>query len=229
MKGWLKSPRIQTALAALTGRYLRFAIRTIDWRIEDHGAIAGLVRGENGIIAFWHETLPAMPVLLLRARRQGLTQAGHVLVSRHRDGQFIGQAMRAFGMPMISGSTSRGGASALRAMLRVLAGGDSIVLTPDGPRGPRRVAASGVAQLAARSGAPVFPCAAITRPAISLPSWDRMRIPMPFTRGALVCRPPVLVPRHAAAAMLPVIEAELQAALSQAEHCQEEHWQAARA
>ena len=216
MKAWLKSPRVQTALAAMIGRYLRFAIRTIRWRIEDAGTIAALARGQNGIIAFWHETLPVMPVLLLRSRRAGVIQAGHVLVSRHRDGQFIGEAMRAFGLPVISGSTSRGGASALRTMLRILAGGDTVALTPDGPRGPRQVAASGVAQLAARSGAPVYPCAAITRPAIELSSWDRMRIPLPFTRGALICRPAIRVPREAAGAMLPVIQAELQAALAQA-------------
>jgi lysophospholipid acyltransferase (LPLAT)-like uncharacterized protein len=217
MRGWLKSPPVQAALAAATGRYLLFAARTIRWRVEDHGAIAALARGDAGILAFWHETLPSMPVLLLRARRAGYARPGHILVSRHRDGQFVGRAMRRLGLVPISGSSSRGGPAGLRLMVRALQAGASVGLTPDGPRGPRRAAAAGVAQMAALSGVPVIACAAWTRPAIQLPSWDRMRIPLPFTRGAVICHPPILVPRQEAASMLPVIEAALRAALREAE------------
>ncbi|HET9146905.1 MAG TPA: lysophospholipid acyltransferase family protein [Acetobacteraceae bacterium] len=218
MKGWLKSPRVQAALAGAMGRYLRFVVRTIRWQVEDHGAIAALAREEPGIFAFWHETLPSMPVLLMKARQAGCAHAGYILVSRHRDGQFVGHAMGRFGLLPIAGSTSRGGAAGLRAMIRALRSGASIALTPDGPRGPRRVvAAAGVGQLAALSGAPLFACAAFTRPAIRLPSWDRMRIPLPFTHGALVCRPAISVPRGAGEAMMPAIGSALQEAIAAAE------------
>lgn len=217
MKRWLKSPRVQAALAGLMGRYLLFASRTIRWRIEDHGALAALSEEAHGIFAFWHETLPAMPVLLRQARQAGCIHTGYILVSRHRDGQFVANAMHRFGLIPIAGSTSRGGASGLRETVRMLHGSGSVALTPDGPRGPRRVAAAGVAQMAALSGAPVIACAAVTRPAIQLRSWDWMRIPLPFTRGALICRPPILVPRGAALAMMPVIEAALRDAVMAAE------------
>ncbi len=212
----LRSPHVQFLGARLMGHYLLFAARTIDWRIEDHGAIAALAAQQPVILAFWHETLPSMPALLLRARAAGYAKPGHILVSRHRDGQFVAAAMRQLELLPVSGSTSRGGASGLRALLRALRAGASVGLTPDGPRGPRQVAASGAASLAALSGAPVIPCAAWTKRAIQLSSWDRMRIPLPFTQGALVCRPPIRVARASAAAALPVIEAELRAAFAEA-------------
>jgi lysophospholipid acyltransferase (LPLAT)-like uncharacterized protein len=216
MKLWLKSPPVQAIGARIMGRYLLFAARTIRWRIQDDGAIAMLAAQKPVILAFWHETLPAMPILLLRARKAGYANPGHILVSRHRDGQFVAKAMRRLGLLPVAGSTSRGGAAGLRALARALRSGASVGLTPDGPRGPRQVAASGTAQLAALTGAPVIACAAWTRPAIQLSSWDRMRIPLPFTRGALICRPPVGVARQAAGLMRPVIEAELRAAFQQA-------------
>ena len=69
-------------------------------------------------------------------------------------------------------------------------------LTPDGPRGPRRVCAPGVAQLAAMSGRKVLPCGAMTSNAKTLGSWDRMRLPLPFGRGVLVCGELIDVPRE---------------------------------
>ena len=139
-----------------------------------------------------------MPALLLCARRRVPEMAAmgaHVLVSRHRDGRFIGAVVRRYGVGLVHASTSRGGAAGLRTMLRLLAAGDMVGVTPDGPRGPRRVAAPGVAQLAALSGRPVLPCAARSTRQRVLGSWDRMRLPLPFGRGVLVCGPPLTVPR----------------------------------
>ena len=73
----------------------------------------------------------------------------------------------------------------------MLEAGDHVVITPDGPRGPRRVAAPGVAQLAALSGMPVLPCAAQTSRRWTLRSWDRMVLPLPFGRGVIVCGAPI--------------------------------------
>ena len=78
-------------------------------------------------------------------------------------------------------------------LLNLLAGGDHIAITPDGPRGPRRVAAAGVAQLAALSGVPVLPCAAQTTRRWVLRTWDRMVVPQPFGRGVVVCLPTITV------------------------------------
>jgi lysophospholipid acyltransferase (LPLAT)-like uncharacterized protein len=105
----------------------------------------------------------------------------------------------------------------MRALLAVLAAGDQVVITPDGPRGPRRQLARGVAQLAALAGVPVLPCAARSTQRRVLPTWDRMILPLPFGRGVLVCGAPIHVPRDHWADSLPVIAAALTQAADQAE------------
>jgi len=213
LKRFLRSPRTQALIAKLAAWYLRFVAATTRWQVEGRAEHAAFAGGPPCIVAFWHETLPAMPVFWLRAKS---VKPAVVLASRHRDGQLIGLGVRQFGIGLAAGSSSRGGAAGLRALVAALRNGTDVGLTPDGPRGPRRQAASGVAMLAAISGAPILPCAAATRFALSFNSWDRMRFPLPFGRGRLVCRPFINVPRQGWEAALPEIEAALTDAASRA-------------
>jgi lysophospholipid acyltransferase (LPLAT)-like uncharacterized protein len=179
--------------------------------------------GAPVIVAFWHERLPLMPVLFLRARQaRADLPAVAVLVSRHADGRLIGRLMRHFGTAVIHGSTARGGrdrggAAGLRQAIAHVAAGGHVALTPDGPRGPRRVAAAGVAQLAAVTGAPVLPVAAQTRPRWTLRTWDRMVLPLPWGRGVMVIRPGIRIARGGVDAGLQAITAALNAATEQAD------------
>ena len=111
----------------------------------------------------------------------------------------------------------KGGSAGMLALLGALAGGDQVVITPDGPRGPRRQAAPGVAQLAALSGAPVLPIGAQTTQRRVLGSWDRMVLPLPFGRGVIVCGQGIAVPREGWEAMLPAIAAALTEAADRAD------------
>ncbi len=202
---------VQRALAWVLALYVRLVLATQRWRVlgGEH-----LPRpGDPPVIAvFWHEALPASAMLSRLARAAGLAARIVVLASRHRDGQLIGHVMENFGMELVAGSTSKGGAAGLRALARALAAGKHVALTPDGPRGPRRVAAPGVAQLAALSGARVLPCGAATSRAITLNSWDKMRLALPFGRAVLVLGQPIIVPRENWEAGLAAITAGLNAA-----------------
>lgn len=217
----IRHPATQAALARLLGLYLAFVLRTTRWTLVGEGpALALAGRGHPLVIAFWHERLPMMPQLFRSAQRllpPGLRLHPHVLVSQHRDGRFIGMVVGRFGLKMVHGSSSRGGAAGMLELLRVLRRGDPVAITPDGPRGPRRVAAPGVAQLAALSGAAVVPCAAATTRARILPSWDRMMLPLPFGRGVLTVGDPIAVPPDGADAALPAITAAMSAACDQAD------------
>lgn len=222
LKPLLRRPAMQSLLAAALGRYLALALRTTRWTLHGAEHVAPHIAGAPVIVAFWHERLPLMPVLWRQARQRGAGGRTHVLVSRHSDGRLIGDLVRRFGLDVLHGSTSRngqerGGAAGLRAMLDRLAAGDHVAITPDGPRGPRRCAAPGVAQLAALSGVPVLPCAAQTSRRHVLGSWDRMVLPLPFARGVIVCGPAIAVGREEAAAALPAIAAALTAAAEQAD------------
>ena len=219
MKRLVRHPLVQAVLARLLGRYLQFALQTIKWTVDGESQMAALAAGRPTVVAFWHEHLPMVPVLSLLVRRLPGYQPTpvHALVSHHRDGRFIGAVIRRFGMDTVPGSTSRGGAGALRHLLRLLRSGHIIGITPDGPRGPRRRAAAGVAQLAALSGLPVLPIAVRATPHIQLRSWDRMTIPLPFGRGVVVCGRLIPVSRADADAALPAIAAALDGAAERAE------------
>jgi len=226
IKRLLRHPRTLALGTHALGSYLRFALRTTRWTLQ--GADLGpFMQGTPAVFAFWHECLPLMPALWTRALRERAAAHGrrgrmHVLVSRHQDGRLIGDMMRSFGLDLVHGSSSKGaaqkgGASGLRALLAALAAGDQVVITPDGPRGPRRQVARGVAQLAALAGVPVLPCAARSTRRRALPTWDQMILPLPFGHGVLVCGPPIHVPRDRWADSLPEIAAALSRAAAEAE------------
>lgn len=217
LKRFLQRPRVQALLARVLAAYLSFALRSTRWVLEGQAAFAPFEAGECVVAAFWHEHLPLMPALYLRARARTPGLEMQVLVSRSRDGRFIGRVMQHFGLAVAHGSTSRGGALGLRELLAGLEQGKGVVITPDGPRGPRHVAAPGVAQLAGLAGVKVLPCAAASTAMRRLPSWDRMMLPLPFGRGVLVCGAAIAVPREGWEASLPEISAAMSAASARAE------------
>ncbi len=197
--GWFKdltrSAATQNLIYGALAGYLRFVQRSGRWRVEGeaHRDAAHALAGGRAIYAFWHSRLALMWAFPGVPRERT-----HVLISAHSDGRALAGVMDRIGIEVITGSTSKGGAQALREMIRVLARGGSVGLTPDGPRGPNMVAQSGAIALARASGAPILPIAFSARPARFLDSWDRMQLPLPFGRGVYIFGEPIRVPRDAA-------------------------------
>jgi len=136
-----------------------------------------------GIYLFWHETM-ALPAFA--HARWGIP----ILVSRHRDGEILAQVVRFLGGETIRGSTRRGGAGALRKMMRT-GRMRHLAITPDGPLGPRRVVQIGAVYLASRMRMPLFPVGYACEEGWRTPSWDRTIIPRPFTRTRCVVGRPI--------------------------------------
>lgn len=216
MKTFYQSARAQAGIAWIAARYVTMVARSTRWRVEGETQFLALSAEAPLILVFWHEALPSMPVLWLRARTLGMAREASVLASRHRDGQLIAQAVAQMGIVVVPGSSSRGGAAGLRGLLRALAEGRLVGITPDGPRGPRRVAAPGAAQLAALSGVRILPCGAVMSAAKPLRSWDRMRFPLPFGQGGLVFGAPITVAREDWRASVPMVTAALNAVMDRA-------------
>ena len=221
VKRLLRSEPAQAALGRLLGLYIAFVFRTTRWRLDGAEHFAPHASGEPAVAAFWHERLPMMAMLWLFARRSAEARwrgtGMQILVSQHHDGVLVGRALQRFDIGVVAGSSTRGGADSVRALARLIAAGNHLAITPDGPRGPPRVAAPGVAQIAALTGAPVLPCAAQTTRRWVLPSWDRMVIPKPFGRGVIVCGPTIAVPREGWESALPAIAAAIEAATEAAD------------
>jgi len=176
--------------------------RTLRVRLVDHGgAFDGRRRDERVLAAFWHEGIPLAPLLVTRLRWPGRVA---VMLSWHRDAEIAAQAMRHLGIAAVRGSETRGRLGAVRGLLAAARRGDDVVIVPDGPRGPRRQAKDGAVQLARATGRPLIVIGAAARPARRLGSWDRMQVPAPFARVALVMSAPIALPpeREAAVAAL---------------------------
>ena len=137
-----------------------------------------------------------------------------MLISQHRDGQIIARTVGHFGIKTVAGSSSKGGAQALRAMVKALKAGDCVGITPDGPRGPRMRATDGAVALARLSGAPIIPATFGAARGKVLPSWDRFLVAWPFGRGVIVWGDPIEVPRDADAAQLDASRLRVEGALN---------------
>ncbi|NLF30841.1 MAG: lysophospholipid acyltransferase family protein [Planctomycetes bacterium] len=178
--------------AALLGAGVISAwMRTLDYRFAvDDPAAHPDVLGERGLYLFWHETLllPAYAHV-----RDGFA----VLVSTHRDGELIAQTVRLLGGRAIRGSSTRGGTAAVIAMLRDRRS-RHLAITPDGPRGPRRVIQDGAIYLASRGRMPLVPVGYAVSDAWRAPSWDRMILPKPGAAARAVAGAPIRVPAGAA-------------------------------
>lgn len=160
------------------------------WRVRFVGAeglFASWARGERVIVAFWHDRLLMMPIA---ARGQRVC----VLVSQHRDGEIAARVLRRLGIEVARGSATRGGARGFIGMVEAYRSGCTVAVLPDGPRGPRHAVKPGVVHLARATGAPIFPVAAMARPAKRLASWDRLIVPLPFARVVLRAGEPMRVP-----------------------------------
>jgi lysophospholipid acyltransferase (LPLAT)-like uncharacterized protein len=131
--------------------------------------------GSPALFALWHNCMMLIPTL--NSRKLNI----HALVSNHSDGRLIGRVLRYFGFQVIYGSTSKGGAHAMRQMISIYKQGHHIAITPDGPRGPNQVAGAGVAQLAIITGAPVVCISSAVSNCFRLNSWDKFIIALPFS------------------------------------------------
>jgi hypothetical protein len=186
----LKHPATHAVLCWLIAQYIRIVWWTGRWehinreRVEDR-----VDSGEPLIVAFWHGRLMMTPMLWERK------DAMYALISAHRDGRLISDAVGHLGIKTVEGSTSKGGSKALREMVKLLKAGNSLTVTPDGPRGPSMRAAGGVVQLARLGGAVLLPISySVTRGKFAK-SWDRFLIPYPFTRGVITYGQPIVLSR----------------------------------
>ncbi len=152
----------------LTGRTWRFH------QLAD-SAVRPDPRQQPVIFAFWHEHL--LSLARLHAR-----EGTSVLVSRHQDGEIISRLLLDLGYSLARGSSTRGGATGLREMIRIGREGRALAFSPDGPRGPRRRCKPGVVKAAAETGLAIVPVGVSASRVWRLSSWDRFMIPKPGAR-----------------------------------------------
>ena len=206
-----RAPRPRGAVpeSAIRAAALLVRILGATWRI-DRSAMAPWERelgaGARCLFAFWHARM--LP-LVYTHRGRGIV----VLVSRHRDGEWIARTIERLGFGTVRGSSTRGGEEAMRALIAATAAHPMLAFTPDGPRGPAERVKPGVVWLASRTGLPVVPVATASSRAHVFRSWDRFRVPLPFARVHVAYGEPITVPRMADDATLERSRLELEHAI----------------
>ena len=145
-------------------------------------------QGKYAIYAFWHAHM-LLPAYV------GKNRNVKVLISQHRDGEYIAQIVQRLGYGVARGSTTRGGAKALLRMIKQIKEESiSLAITPDGPKGPRFVAQSGAILLGQKTQYPIIPVMIYLSKYWELPSWDKFCIPKPFSKARIFYGNPILVP-----------------------------------
>jgi hypothetical protein len=173
--------------------FIRLLLKS--WRLRwPDGGLCPVTPGPV-IFCIWHNRLG----LALAANgdfvRENWPAAGMcALISASRDGAFLARLVEPFGVVAIRGSASRRGAQALLEATTWMERNYSIAITPDGPRGPAYRVQEGIIYLAQTTGRPIIPISNYTRRKITIRSWDKFQLPLPFARCVMRYGAPFWVP-----------------------------------
>ncbi len=166
---------------------LRLVGSTLRYSVREEESLDALRKAKGSIIyAVWHGKMLG-PILTKRTKRIS------VLISEHRDGDYIARIVNSLGFDPVRGSTTRGGSRALKEMVREGLRGRDLAVTPDGPRGPIYRAKMGVVKLAQLTRMPIVPIGFSSSRAFVFRSWDKFVLPLPFSRCVLLLGSPFWV------------------------------------
>jgi lysophospholipid acyltransferase (LPLAT)-like uncharacterized protein len=220
VKKFVRTPWVQSTLAWLISGYVAVTLATMRWRFEHREAADAAVATPSGIVAFfWHGRI----ALAVVCRRVLGKKPRRVLISSSPDGELIAKIVQRLGFPAIRGSSTlddranRRSIGAFRDAVKFLEAGGVVAITPDGPRGPAEEMPEGPVMVARRRETPVFLVGLAARSTLTLRSWDRTQIPLPFSRGCVVFDGPLTIDRSADAETIEATRLEWQSRLSAAQ------------
>lgn len=163
------------------------------------------------VLCVWHDAL----LLPTFAAPKPLRKRCCCLVSKHQDGSYLADAMSWLDYRTVRGSSNRGGAAALRELIAETKG-MHIIITPDGPQGPRRQLKIGAAFVASQMGRGLLPSAYVATRSLRIRgSWTDIVLPMPFTTIYLVVGQPIRLPHEATREELSIYVEQAQRAMDQ--------------
>ena len=140
-------------------------------------------RHEPVVMAIWHNRLLYSPVLIKKRVRKHFVS----IASNSDDGRYAANYMKNFNISVVRGSSSRGGASALSQLVKKISvEKKSVVMTIDGPRGPKYSCKPGAPKLASLTGVKLIPYAINFSNYWQLKSWDQTQIPKPFCKVEII-------------------------------------------
>lgn len=193
---------------------ITYRLWSATWRItivETEAFRAARASGRPQVFAHWHrDELAVLP--------QAGAYAIATMTSKSKDGQLIDFVVRKFGGLTAKGSSSRGGAGALRELVKLVISGRNASFAVDGPRGPIFKTKPGVFELSQLTGAIIIPVGIASRNRyIFKRAWNRARLPKLFTRVVVLFDAPFVVgPASELGAQCPLLAARLESCITAA-------------
>ena len=208
-----KKPTVVALAGAVVAGFIRLIKRTSSTVYEPFNFHVEVGAHQPFILAMWHGQF----MMLADLNTPDFKVAA--IVSRHGDGDFTAAILKRFGIELIRGAGAgrrkkdRGGAYAFRTALEALESGSNVAMTADVPTGQPRSAGKGIVALAHLSGRPIIPVAAATSRFLTLNTWSRMTVNLPFSKLAFVAGDPLFVPANSDEQMLELARRKVERSL----------------
>ena len=188
----IRGSRKQRVIGTIAGGLLHVMGWTLRYKITGLEQMTVKYKGRPVIYALWHNRIFAIPYCkpVLSPDREVC-----ILTSASKDGAILETAVKNFGISSVRGSSSRRGAAALVALRKKLKAGDTVTITPDGPKGPCYKLQPGVVKLAQASGTPIVCLSIEFSNCWRIKSWDRFCIPKPFSKVLIHLEDGIEIPK----------------------------------
>ncbi len=180
-------------------------LRSIKWEYLVENQKSNIFNSDKKyIFCCWHNRLFLGPHLLPRNR------IINALQSSHSDGMITSVVFKHLGMNVILGSSKKGGMQAFRKMVKCIKLGESVAITPDGPKGPKEKVKEGIIKLAQMTDTSIIPLVWATNKFKLINSWDSFVIPYPFSKGIYSFGKPINVRKELNGAELEIVRQDLE-------------------
>jgi lysophospholipid acyltransferase (LPLAT)-like uncharacterized protein len=168
--------KLKNKFLNLSGKYLLSTLININNSILRLQIVNKPIDTSNKIFIFWHSKMLIGWWLFKKENYLAL-------VSKSKDGDILTRLLYNWKYNVIRGSSSKGGKDALEQIINDISNGNSVVITPDGPRGPAREIKNGALIISNKTGYPIIPVKInYSRKKILNKSWDKFEIPLPFSK-----------------------------------------------
>ena len=181
IKKILQHKYIQELTGWMIAFYIKVCFNTSLWYLKNDEEIQSVLRKKKRIIViFWHNRLLMAPYCW------NYDKPFKMLISSHRDGKIISNAVAHLGIGTIEGSSNKNKISSAREILTNLAMNNVIGITPDGPRGPNQKLKEGIVSLLKKTNATIIPLSYSAKFNFKLNSWDKFIFVTPFNKFVAV-------------------------------------------
>lgn len=187
---WIRRILFPFLIATVGKGLMRLLLLTCRWEIRGSENFRKTASKEKCILMLWHNRLVLTPFILERCAPDFTYSA---IVSKSRDGNLISAIVKSYKQGKTITVSHQARHQALKEMIQeVEAKGSIVVITPDGPRGPRYEIKPGIAAAAIATSAHVVPFTWEASKLWKLNTWDQLHIPKPFATITVTFKDPVV-------------------------------------